>query len=84
MRASYRWLGTHLHLRRPVHRGGRVQRSNTGSQYGSEPSVGSIGHSYCRSLIRNESYEADPIHRSGPWQSFEAVESSGLTWVDWF
>ncbi len=25
-----------------------------------------------------------PIHRRGPWRSFEAVEYATLEWIDWF
>ena len=25
-----------------------------------------------------------PLHRRGPWRSFEAVEFATLEWVDWF
>jgi putative transposase len=29
-------------------------------------------------------FEAEVIHRLGPWKSFEAVEYKTLEWVDWF
>jgi transposase InsO family protein len=29
-------------------------------------------------------YNAEIIHRRGPWRSFEAVEFATLEWVDWF
>jgi putative transposase len=29
-------------------------------------------------------FEAEVIHRRGPWRSFEAVEFATLEWVDWF
>ena len=87
-----------LHDRRPLHRGGLVHHSDRGSQYvssryserlaeaGIEPSVGSVGDSYDNALAEtiNGLYEAEVIHRRGPWRSFEAVEFATLEWVDWF
>ncbi|MDQ0438274.1 transposase InsO family protein [Kaistia dalseonensis] len=32
----------------------------------------------------NGLYEAELIHRRGPWRFFEAVEFATLIWVDWF
>ena len=32
----------------------------------------------------NGLYNAEVIHRRGPWRSFEAVELATLEWVDWF
>ena len=29
-------------------------------------------------------FKTEVIRRSGPWQSFEAVEIATLEWVDWF
>ena len=29
-------------------------------------------------------YNAEVIHRRGPWRSFEAVGLATLEWVDWF
>ena len=29
-------------------------------------------------------FQAEVIHRRGPWRSFEAVEYAALEWVDWF
>jgi transposase InsO family protein len=51
-----------------------------------EPSVGSVGDSYDNALAEtiNGLYNAEVIHRRGPWRSFEAVEFATLTWVDWF
>src|SRR5262245_18386678 len=87
-----------LHDRRPLHRGGLVHHSDRGSQYvsikyterladaGIEPSVGSVGDSYDNALAEtlNGLYNAEVIHRRGPWRSFEAVEFATLEWVDWF
>ena len=77
---------------------GLVHHSDRGSQYlsiryserlaeaGIEPSVGSVGDSYDNALAEtiNGLYEAEVIHRRGPWRSFEAVEFATLEWVDWF
>ena len=87
-----------LHDRRPLHRGGLMHHSDRGSQYvsiryserlaeaGIEPSVGSVGDSYDNALAEtiNGLYEAEVIHRRGPWRSFEAVVFATLEWVDWF
>jgi len=87
-----------IHDRRPLHRGGLVHHSDRGRQYvsikyterlaeaGIEPSVGSVGDSYDNALAEaiNGLYEAEVIHRRGPWRSFEAVEYATLEWVDWF
>lgn len=87
-----------LHDRRPVKRGGLVHHSDRGSQYvsirfserlaeaGIEPSVGSVGDSYDNALAEtiNGLYNAEVIHRRGPWRNFEAVEFATLEWVDWF
>ena len=32
----------------------------------------------------NGLYEAELIHRSGPWKTREAVELTTLKWVSWF
>ncbi|BAI74887.1 transposase (plasmid) [Azospirillum sp. B510] len=55
-------------------------------QAGIEPSAGSVGDSYDNALAGtvNGLYEAELIHRRGPWKSFEAVEYATLEWVDWF
>ena len=87
-----------LQDRRPIHRGGLVHHSDRGSQYvsikyserlalaGIEPSVGSVGDSYDNALAEtiNGLYQAELIHRRGPWKSMEAVELATLAWVDWF
>ena len=56
------------------------------AEAGIEPSVGSVGDSYDNALAEtiNGLYEAEVIHRRGPWRSFEAVEFATLEWVDWF
>lgn len=77
---------------------GSVHHSDRGSQYvcikyterlaeaGIEPSVGSIGDSCDNALAEtvNGLYEAEVIHRCGPWRPFEAVEFATRAWVDWF
>ena len=84
-----------LHERRPVSGSGLVHHSDRGSQYvsikwlaaaGLVPSVGSVGDSYDNALAEtiNGLYEAEVIHRRGPWRSMEAVEFATLEWVDWF
>lgn len=53
-----------------------------------EPSVGSVGDSYNYGNALAETInglcEADIIHKSGPWKSFDAVEFATLKWVGWF
>jgi putative transposase len=87
-----------IHNRRSVNKGGLIHHSDRGSQYlsikyterlaeaGIEPSVGSVGESYDNALAEtiNGLYNAEVIHRRGPWRSFEAVEFATLEWVDWF
>lgn len=87
-----------LHERQPSEGAGLVHHSDRGSRYvsikytersaqaGIEPSVGSVGESYDNALAEtiNGLYEAEVIHRRGPWRSFEAVEYATLEWVDWF
>ncbi len=53
---------------------------------GIEPSVGSVGDSYDTALAEtiNGLYEAEVIHRRGPWRNFEAAEYASLEWVDRF
>ena len=77
---------------------GLIHHSDRGSQYlsiryterlaeaGIEPSVGSVGDSYDNALAEsiNGLFEAEVIHRRGPWRSFDAVEYATLEWVDWF
>ena len=87
-----------LHQRRPIRDGGLVHHSDRGSQYlawrytdrlteaGVQPSVGSVGDAYDHALAEtiNGLFEAEVIHRRGPWRSMEAVEFATLEWVDWF
>ena len=56
------------------------------AEAGIEPSAGSVGDSYDNALAEtiNGLFEAEVVHRRGPWQSFEAVEFATLEWVDWF
>ncbi|WP_425467585.1 IS3 family transposase [Rhizobium glycinendophyticum] len=86
-----------LHDRRPLHGGGLVHHSDRGVQYvsiryserlaeaGIEPSVGSVGDSYDNALAEtiNGLYQAEVIHRRGPWRTAGAVEFATLEWVDW-
>lgn len=72
----------------PSQGGGLVHHSDRGSQYlalryterlaeaGVEPSVGSLGDSYDNALAEtiNGLFNAEVIHRRGPWRCFEAVE----------
>lgn len=87
-----------LHDRRPFAGSGLVHHSDRGSQYvsiryterlaeaGIEPSLGGVGVSYDNALAEtiNGLFEAELIHRCGPWRSSEAVEFATLDWVDWF
>jgi len=87
-----------LHERRPARKTGLVHHSDRGAQYvsiryterlaeaGIEPSVGRVVDSYDNALAEtiNGLYEAEVIHRRGPWRSFEAVEFATLEWVNWF
>ena len=47
---------------------------------------GASGGSYDNALAEtiNGLFNAEVIHRRGPWGSFEAVEYATLEWVDWF
>ncbi len=56
------------------------------AEAGIEPSVGSVGDSYDDALAETiiGLYQAELIHRRGPWRSFETVEYATLEWVDWF
>lgn len=51
------------------------------AEAGVQPSVGSAGDSYDDALAEtvNGLYNAEVIHRRGPWKSFEAAT---LEWVD--
>ncbi len=86
-----------IHQRRPAQEQ-LVHHSDRGSQYLSityterladakiAPSLGGVGDSYDNALAEtiNGLFEAEVIHRRGPWRSFEAVEYATLEWVDWF
>ncbi len=75
-----------------------VHPSDRGSQYLSikyterlaeakiAPSVSSVGYSFDNALAEtiNGLFNAEIIHRRGPWHSFEAVECATVKWVDWF
>jgi len=85
-----------LHARPVVE--GLVHHSDRGVQYlsiryterlmaaGIERSVGSVGDAYDNALAETiiGLYKTELIERRGPWRTFEAVEYSTLTWVDWF
>ena len=75
-------------LRRPVESAQYVSIRYTErlAEAGIEPSVGSVGDSYDNALAEtiNGLYNAEVIHRRGPWRNFEAVEYATLEWVDWF
>jgi putative transposase len=53
---------------------------------GVKPSVGSVGGSYDNALAEtiNGLYKAGVSHRRGPWRSFDAVEFTTLSWINWF
>ena len=75
-----------------------VHHSDRGSRYlslrcterlaeaGLDPSVGSVGASYdnARAETIIGLFEAEVIHRPGPWRSAGALEWETLTWMDWF
>lgn len=50
------------------------------------PSVGSRGDSNVNALAEtiNGLYEAELIHRRGPWKTWESVELAALQWLHWF
>jgi transposase InsO family protein len=39
---------------------------------------------FTRFVTINGLYEAEVIHRRGPWRNLQAVEMATLEWVDWF
>jgi len=77
---------------------GLVHHSDRGSQYvairytdrlheiGAMRSVGSRGDSYDNALAENVNglYNAELIHRQGPWRSLEQVELATAAWVQWW
>ena len=87
-----------LHDRRPIHRGGLVHYSDRRGQYlsikyterlaeaGIEPCVRSVGDSDDNALAEtiNGLYNAEVLHRGGPWRNFESEEFATLEWVDRF
>ena len=87
-----------LYDRQPKQTDGLVHHSDRGSQYvsiryterlseaGIEPSVGSRGDSYDNALAEtiNGLYNAELIHRRGPWKTKASVELATLEWVSWF
>jgi len=88
-----------LYARRPGRDGALTHHSDRGSQYvsmryserlagaGIEPSVGSTGHSDDNALAEtiNGLFQAEIIHRRGPWKTRDAVERATLQWVSsWF
>lgn len=79
-------------------RGGLIHHSDRGVQYlavryterlaaaGIEPSVGSVGDSYDNALAETVIglFNAEVIHRQGPWRDVEQVEFATLAWADWY
>ena len=66
-----------------------MSRSNTPSvspKPGSSPPSAASANSYDNALAEtiNGLYNAEVVHRRGPWRTFEAVEFATLEWVDWF
>jgi len=51
---------------------------------GLEPGVGTVEDSYDNALAETMIglFKAEVIHRSGPWNSADAVERETLKWVD--
>jgi putative transposase len=79
-------------------KGNLIHHSDRGSQYlsiryseclteaGIKASVGIVGDGYDNALAEtiNGLFEAEVIHRRGPWRGLDAVEYATLEWVDWF
>jgi len=77
---------------------GVTHYSDRGSQYlsiryteriaeaGFKASVGSVGDSYDNALAEtiNGLFNAEVIHKDGPWKGLDEVEHATLNWVDWF
>lgn len=76
----------------PSDRGSRSQthfsitRTERLAEAGIEPSVARVGDSYDNALAEtiNGLFEAEDIHRRGPWHDFEAVGYASLERLDWF
>ena len=72
-------------LRRPVEPTEYVciRNSERLAEAGIEPSVGSRGDCYVDAPAEtiNRLYEADLIHRPGPWKTKESVELVTLQWL---
>ena len=82
----------------PIRGEGLVHHSDRGSPYvsiqypdrlaiaGIEPSAGSVGDSSANALAEtiHGLYQAEAVHRRGPWRAFEAAAYATLAWVDWF
>ena len=49
-----------------------------------EPALGLDPRDNTLAETINGLFEAEVIHRRGPWRSFEAIEFATLEWVDWF
>lgn len=56
------------------------------AQAGFNASVGRVGDSYDNAMAEtiNGLYQAEVIHKNGPWCGLDDVEQATLTWVDWF
>ncbi|NGM32740.1 hypothetical protein G4G93_02105 [Methylobacterium sp. DB0501] len=82
-----------LHERHSIQRSGLVHHADRSSQYwalrdtarlagaGIEPSVGSVDETLAGTI--SGLFEAEVLHRRGPWRSFEAAESANLERVGW-
>ena len=48
--------------------------------------MGRVGDSYDNALAEtiNGLYNAEVIHKDGPWRGLEDGERAALTWVEWF
>ena len=56
------------------------------AEAGCNASVGSVGDAYDNALAEtlNGLYQAEVIHKHGPWKGLDDVERATLTWVAWF
>ncbi len=63
-----------------------IKHSERLAEAGIKTSVGSVEDSCDNALAETIQglYEAEIIHRRGPWRSIEAVEFATLEWAHWF
>jgi transposase InsO family protein len=87
-----------LYERQLAHQDGLIRHSDRSVQYvptrysdrlvdaGIEPSVGSVSDSHADALVQtiNGLYQAEVIHRPGPWRNLQAVEMAMVEWADEF